>query len=290
MSKKRELKQRADSIDDMRSIITAMKSLALMESKKLSHYIADQGKAANSARAATCDFLSFFPLLGTSTDKTDRSGSIIIAIGADRGFCGDFNQLVVDAVEREIKLMGSAATATIAIGDRLSAKLSKRVELMDSVNGATFAEEVPEVLAKVLQLVRHKMETDKEALVKLRIIGHQHGTEAVCIVEPLSELQQLPHTYTNAPQLNLSPEKFFGKLLFHYFQFVLYQFFYSSLMSENVKRLMHLETAIQRLERNSIELNFHYNQARQEEITEEIEILLMNDRSIESRQSTKNHS
>ena len=51
--------------------------------------------------------------------------------------------------------------------------------------------------------------------------------------------------------------------------------FYGSLMAENRRRLQHMEGAMQRMEEKTGELQRRYNLLRQEEITEEIEIILL---------------
>ncbi len=50
---------------------------------------------------------------------------------------------------------------------------------------------------------------------------------------------------------------------------------YSSLMAENQQRQAHMDRALQRLDEDSARLRLRYNNQRQEEITEEIEIILL---------------
>ena len=55
----------------------------------------------------------------------------------------------------------------------------------------------------------------------------------------------------------------------------LHELLYSSLLAENQARMEHLESAVQRLERKSVELLRKRNVLRQEEITEEIEVIML---------------
>jgi F-type H+-transporting ATPase subunit gamma len=55
----------------------------------------------------------------------------------------------------------------------------------------------------------------------------------------------------------------------------LHEMLYSSLMAENQRRMQHMDSAVQRLERTSTELSLKRNILRQEEITEEIEIIML---------------
>lgn len=273
MSKIRELKNHLETIEDMHNIVTAMKTLALMEGKKLTRYLADQGKAIGSIRAAAEDFLSFYPMIKTSSKPTNV---VLIAIGADRGFCGGFNEEVSESVITTIKATDSQRTTTIAVGSRLCAKLEQRMMLAHSVNGASFAEEVPAVISTVVQSVNRELECSRSGTTRIFLVGHQFGKEGITIVEPIAELNKRKTCFGNPPQLHLAPDKFFLELMDQYFRFVLYEAFYGSLMAENAKRIAHLDTAVHRLEQALTNSRLHFNQARQEEITEEIEILTMN--------------
>jgi F-type H+-transporting ATPase subunit gamma len=55
----------------------------------------------------------------------------------------------------------------------------------------------------------------------------------------------------------------------------LHALLYSSLMAENQRRIQHMDSAVRRLERTSAELWQRRNILRQEEITEEIEVIML---------------
>ena len=55
----------------------------------------------------------------------------------------------------------------------------------------------------------------------------------------------------------------------------MHELLYVSLMTENHRRMMHLEGAVKHLDEESDKLARQYNALRQEEITEEIEIILL---------------
>jgi F-type H+-transporting ATPase subunit gamma len=64
-------------------------------------------------------------------------------------------------------------------------------------------------------------------------------------------------------------------LVHHYLFAALHEIFYTSLMAENQRRIQHLEGAIQRLEEKNENLARKSRTLRQEEITEEIEVILL---------------
>ncbi|MEQ1531113.1 MAG: F0F1 ATP synthase subunit gamma, partial [Methylococcales bacterium] len=76
--------------------------------------------------------------------------------------------------------------------------------------------------------------------------------------------------------LNLPPVDFFSDLVQHYLFAVLHEIFYISLMAENQRRLQHLEGAVKHLDDETSRLRRKAQIYRQEEITEEIEVILLN--------------
>ena len=62
----------------------------------------------------------------------------------------------------------------------------------------------------------------------------------------------------------------------HYLFAVLHEIFYISLLAENQRRLQHLEGAVKHLDDETVNLRRKSQIYRQEEITEEIEVILLN--------------
>ena len=75
--------------------------------------------------------------------------------------------------------------------------------------------------------------------------------------------------------LNLHPFAFATDLIDHHLFSLLHEVFYSSLMAENLRRFQHMDQSIQRLEKDMAELVLKRNGLRQEEITEEIEVIML---------------
>ena len=63
----------------------------------------------------------------------------------------------------------------------------------------------------------------------------------------------------------------------------LHEIFYSALMTESRERLTHLEGALHRLEKETSELRLKRNILRQEEITEEIELIMLSAEQLKSQ-------
>ncbi len=74
--------------------------------------------------------------------------------------------------------------------------------------------------------------------------------------------------------------RFFSDLTHHYLFAVLHEIFYISLMAENQRRLQHLEGAVKHLDDETVNLRRKSQIYRQEEITEEIEVILLNSENL----------
>jgi F-type H+-transporting ATPase subunit gamma len=81
--------------------------------------------------------------------------------------------------------------------------------------------------------------------------------------------------YPFPPVIQLPPGELLDGLTRHYLYAVLNQVLYSSLTAENRQRQAHMDQALQRLEEKAEHLRRACNAQRQEEITEEIEIILL---------------
>lgn len=76
--------------------------------------------------------------------------------------------------------------------------------------------------------------------------------------------------------INLDAGEFYSDLVHHYLFAVLHEILYISLMAENHSRLQHLEGAVKHLDDETVNLHRKIQMYRQEEITEEIEVILLN--------------
>ncbi|MEI7995884.1 MAG: hypothetical protein WCH01_13380, partial [Methylococcaceae bacterium] len=115
--------------------------------------------------------------------------------------------------------------------------------------------------------------------LQLTVVYHDNSPGQINrrqILPPFPASQQRAPHYGNPPVLNLEPGEFFSDLTEHYLFAVLHEIFYISLMTENQRRLQHLEGAVKHLDDETVNLRRKSQIYRQEEITEEIEVILLN--------------
>lgn len=270
MGKRTDIDRRLRTLTDISAILRVMRTLAIMETGKLSRFLAAQTRVVESIEAAAADFLHFYPEVVTPPEGVL---TVLLLIGSERGFCGDFNEAVFHAQAKLQPVPASSAPILMAVGSRLCGKIPPKA-LDSALAGACTVEEVPAVISRVIEELN-----DLTVKGALRLTVLCHGQEDGAVVprtlrpfpDDLTPTSRHPH----APILNLPPAAFYSELAGHYLFAALHQMFYQSLMAENRQRQRHIDDAARRMDQKIADLNLKKNVLRQEEIIEEIEILML---------------
>lgn len=265
MSQSHELQLHITKLEEIRSILNSMKNLALIEVHKLARFQTLQSQAVAVIEQAAADLLDFYPHLAIASAD---ARSICLLIGAERGFCGDFNENVIDANDEQ------TTAEIIAIGGRLGNKLAED-KVIPIIAGANVAEEVPIIVNRLIESIA----PGQQPGICLTALYHDSVTNQIArrqLLPPLPRQTAQTPRYPHPPVLNLAPDVFFSELLGHYLFAVLHEILYISLTAENHRRLQHLEGAVKHLDDETVTLKRKSQIYRQEEITEEIEVILLN--------------
>lgn len=261
MSKSRELQLHISQLEEIRSILNAMKNLALMALYKISRLQILQSKVVTHIEDSAATFLATYSELEIS----ERAAKpVYVVIGSERGFCGDFNERLLDS------LANQPSEGVIAIGSRLMGRLeSYPCNIITALTGANVEEDVPSLLEQLFE--QFERLPNNQTLIA---VYHDYPTDAI------KHRQILPLSVPkvereNSLLLNLSPELFFSNLLKRYLLATLHEIIYLSLLTENRLRLQHLDGAVQHLDEKMQNFRQKSQTYRQEEITEEIEVILL---------------
>jgi F-type H+-transporting ATPase subunit gamma len=273
MTRRHEIEQQLHSMQDIREIMNSMKNLSLMETRKLSRFLSSQQRVVNSIEQAATDFLTAYPLLQSPPSTANE---VYILIGSEQGFCGDFNQALIEAFDALVPDKSTNNVSLVAVGMKLYNTLQDHRYLAKALNGPTVGQEVDTVLTELIDAVTglHSI----SGPLSITALHHEHENEHIQITSVLPPFQNLQNQHkknTYPPRLQLNPEHFYKTLVDHYLFAALYEMFYTSLMAEHYRRVQHLEGAIDRLEQRAEELGKKRNILRQEEITEEIEVIML---------------
>lgn len=273
MSRRRALEQRRHTLDEIGGIMNSMKTLAYIESRKLARFLdAQRAVVAHTERVATGFFDAWPALLPCG----DGALPVYLLLGAERGFCGDFNGALLTRLESQLGAEHVAAPRLIVTGSRLASRLEADARVIARLDGASVVEEAGELLARLIDTLNDLQA--REGAIALTALYHDPDREAVvatAVLPPFAALQPRAHADPLPPVLNLPPAQFLAGLVDHYLFAALHEIVYVSLMAENSWRIRHLEGAVRHLEETSAQLQRQGNALRQEEIIEEIEVILL---------------
>jgi F-type H+-transporting ATPase subunit gamma len=275
MSRRHDLEARIDALGDIGKIMRSMKNFSYVETRKLARFLDAQRRVVEHMARAASQLLADHP--GLVPTPPAEAQVVVVLIGAERGFCGGFNEDLLRAFREEADTIEGRPPALIAVGTRLLPSLSGHPRLLDGIPGASTAEEVPAVLNRLLQSLERPA-TASHGLI-LRVLCWDAETDRIFRAEVLPPFQDPcpPSRPTRPfpPRLNLSPPRFLELLVDQYLFAALHALLYESLMAEHQHRLRHLQGASKRVEGRIRELTLRCNVLRQEEITEEIELILL---------------
>jgi F-type H+-transporting ATPase subunit gamma len=282
MSRRRNLEQHRLRLDETREIMNSMKALAFMETQKLASFIDAQRAVVSHVHRVAEDFFSFYP---PPLTPFLRSQTVYLLLGSERGFCGDFNEALVVALlsEREEQESedGQQTEQIIAIGTKLCELLAAQTDQLYCLNGVSVVEDIESTLMEIVD--RLKSLQEKNTGLSLRILYHDPDQQEIMntqVLPPVESRHRIQQQFTYPPQLNIRPEEFCRDLIDRYLFSSLHETLYLSLMAENQRRVTHLESAVQQLDDKAVALSRRSNTLRQEEITEEIEIILLSTASL----------
>jgi F-type H+-transporting ATPase subunit gamma len=273
MSRLRSIERRRASLGEIRDIMNSMKSLAYMEARKLGRLV-EAGHARTAAiEAAAADLVYFhadmLPATGTAT-------AVRILVGSERGFCGDLNQVLWRRAVSERADTAQDDAILIAVGQKLRTAIEAEGGRAASyVDGAGIAEEVPGVFASLVgELDALRTEHGPIAVASLHY-DSEGRIVTRALLPAFGDLAAPAPAPRHPPDVNLRPSELLLELTDQYLDAGLNDVLFTSLLHENQRRMTHLDAAVRHLDDKSSGLTHQANALRQEEITEEIEVILL---------------
>lgn len=278
MTRRQDLQHYRHSLNEIRNILNAMKTLAYMETRKLSAFLDSQHRVVEGITEVAADFLSFYPdTLPIETNSTP----VYLLIGTERGFCGDFNQAVVRHVDSSLIIPPNNTPHLIVIGHKLYNLMHEDTPVFTRIDGASVVEEVSGILDQIVQTLA-ELQAEHPML---SLYGVYHSEEEGIVMKkllpPFQNGQPEISSFPDPPMLNIPPKEFLLDVSEQYLFAALHELLYTSLLEENRRRMVHLEGAIKHLDELSDELKQQFNVLRREEIIEEIEVILLNASSLD---------
>jgi F-type H+-transporting ATPase subunit gamma len=272
MTRRRELERHRHSLGEIREIMNSMKTLAYLETRKLSRFLAAQQSVLRNIENAAEDFLGFYPDV---LPETGNAIPVYLIVGSERGFCGDFNHELLRHLESTSGSHGDKAPLLLPVGRKLHLLMEHDSRVAAYIDGVNVVEEAFSTLNQIV----HELAGLRLKHGSISLYGLHHGEEGSIAMQillpPLQHVAHKPQHFPHPPELNLPPRDFLMQLADQYLFAALYEMLYTSLMAENQLRVSHLDGAVQYLDEESTTLARRSNTLRQEEIIEEIEVILL---------------
>ena len=288
METMRDIERRIDSVENTKKITRAMKMVASAKLKSAQDLAEDARPFFNKTKTILNDIVKYTKDVREHPLLTARDGNkhLIMAIGADRGLCGPFNNRIISRVQKEYEADNSTL---FLLGGRIRNYFKRRdydivseyVDL-DDYPGYEFARKLTqeiislyqeEIVDKVSVVYTHfNSALDQDLMLEQLIpvspdINEEEAEEPE--PEPESEEEKEPEKkidYIYEP----SPEQILDVLLPKYVNNMIYSMLLESKASEFGARMTAMDSATENAEEMIEELTLSYNRARQAEITKEI--------------------
>ncbi len=264
MSKRRNLQAHVEMLGDLRDVLESMKNLALVEIGKLSRTEPARRRMLNDLTLVATLTAPYHPPL-----VQPPPAQLYLCVGSERGFCGDFN---ADIAQLWIDVSKNVPRArAIVVGSALAEKMRGLPRIVAKLDGPTIVEDIDRTLIDLIRSIA-SLEERGEPLGLVSVANGIEGLRRTALLPfepPRGALRAA------VPELNLPAETFVREFVDHYLDAALHSIFATSLLSENRARLAHMTVAIDRLDENVSTFARRIHRLRQEEITREVEIILL---------------
>jgi F-type H+-transporting ATPase subunit gamma len=257
VSRYRELAEHLRGLEDIRAILSGMRTLAAVELQRVTRLQAPGAQLRAGLEAAVAAHFAARPALAPAP----RAG-LQVVLGSEKGLCGDFN-------ERLLAEASDGATPLVLVGSRLAAAAQRRPQVAARCPGALGVDDLGPVLAALAQALAG---LGAMAGGSLQVLCHDPQGQQVRRVAVLPP--PVGPAPIAAPRRQLPPAQLEAALLEQYLFAVFNGLLLDSLLAENQQRVAHLQAALQRLDERCETLRQRQRRARQEQIIEEVEVAL----------------
>ena len=272
MSRRREISLRIRSLGDIAGIMSAMKGLALMETRALEELVATQQRQVAGIESCAARFLAWHREL---VPAAPAERELWILVGSEQGFCGDFNEALLAARQAPGR-QPSGPVFSLLVGNRLASRVDDDRQHL-ALPGASVTSEVPTVLLRLTRELNRLIAADVLRGASVSAFYHcaASGVLRLRRLLPFGDLPVPAERAAYPPRINVTAEAFLAGLTDHYLYAALNDVLYSSLLVENRQRLTHMDSALKKLADDGDRLQLAYNARRQQDIIEEIEAIML---------------
>lgn len=278
MSTLENLRRQIDTVTDLNSVVSSMKTLAAVS---IHQYEQAADALADYNRTIQLGFQ--IVLCGTTRplDQPAPAGKVgLIVFGSDQGMCGQFNERIAEfAVQHHNQAHDHPPSGLLVIGARVEAameeagwKINEAYPTPGSVSEITVL--VQEIIPRIEQL---RLE---QGILAFHLYSNRRSTNApfqsqhrqLLPIDPheIAHLREQPWQSRSLPAFAADRRRLLSELVNQHLLVSLYRACAESLASENASRIVAMQAAEKNIEERLDELQATFNGLRQTAITEEL--------------------
>ncbi len=267
-----EVEKRIGAVHQLETVITAMRGLAAARSREARSRLDGVRAYASVVGAAIGEALTLAADAATAdVHGGGAGGHIIIAICAEQGFVGTFNERVMEKALRHLEL---GPVEFLLVGHRATTIMAERgLAFGWSTPMAVHADEAPGLANRITDALYDRLQAGRvKRVTAVHAVPGPSGT--IEIVErgllPFDFKRFAVAQTASAPIVTLPPERLLSELAEEYVYAELCEAIILSYAAENEARMQAMIAARTNVEGKLTELVGSYRTLRQEEITAEI--------------------
>ncbi len=267
-----EVEKRIGAVHQLETVITAMRGLAAARSREARSRLDGVRAYASVIGAGIGEALTLTSQSASAEAPDSRAGGhIIIAICAEQGFVGTFNERVMEKALHHLEL---GPVEFLLVGHRGTTIMAERGLPFDwSTPMAVHADEAPALANRITDALYDRLQAGRAKHVMA-----VHAVPGPSGMIDVVERRLLPFDFTRfqvaqtavAPIVILPPERLLSELAEEYVYAELCEAIILSYAAENEARMQAMIAARSNVEGKLTELVGSYRTLRQEEITAEI--------------------
>ncbi|MCM0148928.1 F0F1 ATP synthase subunit gamma [Photobacterium galatheae] len=273
MSNAHQISQKIALLDEISAIMNSLKTIAMIETQQSKQRLKSHWHGLTRMEQAALNFIQANPVYFLPEKKQPK---VVFVFGSERGFCGDFNRQLINKInELTQNNVLRDDCKLVLIGYRLWNKLQNEKNVVALLNSASVLAELDDRLADLLECFTQQVK-DKD-YHDIALLYHDEITKNIQLSPLLTQLttRKTERTYHRSLLLNLPKDDFFAEMISQYVLTRLNHILMCSFVAENEQRMQHLENALNQLSDQESNLCKQRNQQRQEQITEELQNILL---------------
>jgi len=270
-----EVEARIESVHQLSSVIGAVRAIAAARLREAKARLPGIQTYARTIGEAIAQALALVPQAPANAAKGGNRKSIVLAIGAEQGFVGNFNGRLLDALTPLTRSSRTPSCELLLVGSHVASAASERVLTVNwSAPMATHAQEIAGLANRIADALFDRIangEVSEVLLVHAATDAQQ--PESPVQVRPLLPFdfsRFAPLSKAQPPIIQLPPERLLAQLADEYVFAEICEALVLSFAAENEARMQAMVAARENVARRSDELAARARLMRQEQITEEV--------------------